>query len=320
MKVLMTEPLQPVGQALFHGNSEVELITPEELSEEALVAAVRGVEGIAVRSAKLTENVLAAATDLRAVSRHGVGYDNIHVPSLTLRGIPMLLAIHANAVSVAEHTMYLVLSLAKRGRVYDAAARASDFAMRTSPIAVDIADKVITIVGFGRIGTRLAKRALAFDMKVFVMDPYVSNGLIEESGCVPVDDFRKVLPETDFLTVHCPLNDQTRYMIGVNELSAMKKDSFVINCARGGIIHEQALEDALNEEKIAGAGVDVFETEPPASDHPFLKNQKIILSPHSAGVSIEAARRMSYETADNLLKALQGSVNPETLANPEILE
>ncbi|MAI41563.1 MAG: hypothetical protein CMP95_03810 [Gammaproteobacteria bacterium] len=316
----MTEPLQPVGQALFHDSSEVELITPEELSEEALIAAVQGVEGIAVRSAKLTESVLAAATDLRAVSRHGVGYDNIHVASLTSRGIPMLLAIHANAVSVAEHVMYFLLSLAKRGRVYDAAARSSDFAMRSSPIAVDIADKTLTIVGFGRIGTRLARRALAFDMKVFVTDPYVSDDLIVESGCIPIGDFRTVLPETDFLTVHCPLNDKTRHMVGADEFSLMKSDSFVINCARGGIVHEEALTDALNKEKIAGAGVDVFETEPPLSSHPFLANKKIYLSPHSAGVSIEAARRMSYETADNLINALQGSINPATLANPEILE
>ena len=182
MKVLMTEPLQPVGQALFNDHSEVELVTPKDLSEAALIEAVEGVEGIAVRSAKLTPRVLAAATALRAVSRHGVGYDNIHVPTLTSRGIPMMLAIHANAVSVAEHTMYFLLSLAKRGREYDAAARASDFAFRNAPIAVDIADKILTIVGFGRIGTRLARRALAFDMRVFVIDPFVSDDDIRRAG------------------------------------------------------------------------------------------------------------------------------------------
>ena len=157
-------------------------------------------------------------------------------------------------------------------------------------------------------------------MKVFVTDPYVSDDLIVESGCIPIGDFRTVLPETDFLTVHCPLNDKTRHMVGADEFSLMKSDSFVINCARGGIVHEEALTDALNKEKIAGAGVDVFETEPTLSSHPFLANKKIYLSPHSAGVSIEAARRMSYETADNLINALQGSINPATLANPEILE
>ena len=319
MKVLMTEPLQPVGQALFNDHSEIELIIPEDVTEDALIAAVDGVEGIAVRSAKLTPKVLESATELRAVSRHGVGYDNVHVPTLTSRGIPMLLAIHANAVSVAEHTMFFLLSLAKRGKEYEAAARTSDFGFRSAPIAVDIANKILTIVGFGRIGTRLARRALAFDMKVFVADPFVSDDEIREAGCEPVEDFRVLLPETDFLTVHTPLNDETRHVVGVEELAQMRSDSFVINCARGGVVDEQALADALIAGTIAGAGVDVFETEPPPADHPLLKLDNVYLSPHSAGVSVEAARRMSFETADNLIKALEGEVHVETLANPEVL-
>ena len=319
MKVLMTEPLQPIGQALFNDHSDIEVVTPEGLSEDALIAAVDGVEGIAVRSAKLTAKVLEAAKDLRAVSRHGVGYDNIHVPSLTERGIPMMLAIHANAVSVSEHTMFFLLSLAKRGREYESAARNSDFGFRTSPIAIDIAEKTLTIVGFGRIGTRLAGRALAFDMKVYIADPYVSDDEIRQAGCEPASDFRSLLPETDFLTVHCPLNDETRHMVGADELAQMKSDSFVINCARGGIVDEQALADALSAGTIAGAGVDVFEIEPPPADHPLLSSDKVYLSPHSAGVSIEAARRMSHETASNLIQALEGNVNPETLANPEMV-
>ena len=154
MKVMMTEPLQPVGIAVFEDHPDIELIRPEDTSEEALIEAARGVDGIAVRSAKLTADVLAAAPDLRGVSRHGVGYDNIDVATLTNRRIPLMLAIHANAVSVAEHAMYFLLSLAKRGRIYDQAARESNFALRSSPIAVDIADRTLTIVGFGRIGTQ----------------------------------------------------------------------------------------------------------------------------------------------------------------------
>lgn len=315
----MTEPLQPSGQAVFNDHADVEVITPEALTEEALIDAVREVQGIAVRSAKLTPNVLAAAKELRAVSRHGVGYDNIHVPTLTSRGIPLLLAIHANAVSVAEHTMYFLLSLAKRGRIYDTAARNSDFALRNSPVAIDIADKTLTIVGFGRIGTRLARRALAFDMIVNVCDPYVADSEISAAGCVPVDDFRTVLGDTDFLTVHCPLNDETQHIVGKAELAMMGKDSFVINCARGGIVDEAALTNALDSGAVAGAGIDVYEQEPPPAGHPFLANDKVFLSPHSAGVSIEAARRMSFETADNLIAALENRFNPNALANPEIV-
>ena len=141
----------------------------------------------------------------------------------------------------------------------------------------------------------------------------------DEPGCEPIDDFRSVLPETDFLTVHCPLNDETRHLVGADELALMTNDSFVINCARGGIVDEQALADALMAGTIAGAGIDVFEIEPPPADHPFLTSDRVFLSPHSAGVSVEAAKRMSFETADNLIQALEGKLNPEALANPEIL-
>ena len=319
MKILMTEPLQPSGEAVFNDHPWVEVLTPDDVSEDALIEAVDGVVGIAVRSAKLTPRVLAAATELRGVSRHGVGFDNIDVPSLTERRIPLMLAIHANAVSVAEHAMYFLLSLAKRGRQYDAAVRNSDFGFRNAPIAIDIADKVLTIVGFGRIGTRLARRALAFDMKVMVFDPYVADDFIEDSGCTPVDDFRDVLPVTDFLSVHTPLTSLTRHMVAAEELALMRSGSFVINCARGGIVDEEALMSAIDRNAIAGAGIDVFEIEPPPQGHPFMDSDKIFLSPHSAGVSIEAATRMSFETADNLIAVLENRLNPDAVANPIVL-
>jgi len=318
MKILMTEPLQPIGQEVFANHPDVEVVTPTALTEEALIEAARDVDGMVVRSAKITPNVLAAAKNLKAVSRHGVGYDNIAVEVLTNRQIPLMLAVNANSVSVAEHTMYFLLSLAKRGRRYDHAARESDFGFRSSPIAVDIADKVLTIIGFGRIGTRLAKRALAFDMKVNVYDPYVDDEFIKASDCVPIADFHSVLPDTDFLSCHCPLSDETRYMISHDELNQMHPDSFVINCARGGIVDEAALTSALSQGLIAGAGIDVYEIEPPPEDHPFLSDDRIFLSPHSAGVSIEAARRMSFEAASNLVNALEGRVDKKTLANPEV--
>lgn len=316
MKILMTEPLQPVGQALFEARADVELVMPDGLDEASLIRAVQGVEGIAVRSAKLTAKVIEAAEDLRAVSRHGVGFDNIDVPSLDARGLPLLLAVNANAVSVAEHTMYLILALAKRGRAYDRAVRDGNFAMRSAPVAIDIAGKRLTIVGFGRIGSRLAPRALAFDMEVCVYDPYVPADTIRHAGCTPVADLGSVLGETHFLTVHCPLNEETRGMVGAAELAAMSAESFVINCARGGIVDETALAERLAANAIAGAGIDVYVDEPPPADHPLLNDSRVILSPHSAGVSIEAARRMSFETADNLLAALDGDVRTAALANP----
>lgn len=317
MKILMTESLLATGIDVFDAHPDVEVVMPRDTSEEALIEAIADVDGVAVRSAQLTPAVLAAAPRLRAVARHGVGYDNIHVDSLSQRKIPLLLAITANAVSVAEHTMMFILELAKRARVYDADARRSDFRLRSAPIAVDIAEKTLTIIGFGRIGTRLARRALAFDMVVKVCDPYVDDEVITEAGCMPVDDFRYALAETDFLSVHCPLNDETRHLIDADALALMHSESFVINCARGGIVDETALMAALETGRIAGAGIDVFEIEPPPADHPFLASDKVLLSPHSAGVSIEAADRMSHETATRLINALEGNVDVAALANPE---
>jgi len=155
-------------------------------------------------------------------------------------------------------------------------------------------------------------------MKVYVYDPYVDDAVIAEAGCTPISDLHSALPKTDFVTVHCPLNDETRGIIGAEEIALMHEGSFVINCARGGIVNESALASALSDNRIAGAGVDVYEVEPPSANHPFLRDQKMFLSPHSAGVSIEAATRMSFETADNLLAALRGEVRTEALANPEI--
>ena len=317
MKILMTESLLATGTDVFDAHPDVEVVTPRDTSEEALIEVIADVDGIAVRSAQLTPAVFAAAPKLRAVARHGVGYDNIHVDSLTQRKIPLLLAITANAVSVAEHTMMFILELAKRARIYDADARRSDFRLRSAPIAVDIAEKTLTIVGFGRIGTRLARRALAFDMDVTVCDPYVNDEVIEKAGCAPVNDFRTVLDRTDFLSVHCPLNDETRHLIDAEALALMRSASFVINCARGGIVDETALVAALDEGRIAGAGIDVFELEPPPADHPFLASDKVLLSPHSAGVSVEAANRMSRETATRLIDALEGNIDIAALANPE---
>ncbi len=317
MKILMTESLLATGTDVFDAHPDVEVVTPRDTSEQALIEVIADVDGIAVRSAQLTAAVLAAAPKLRAVARHGVGYDNIHVDSLTQRKIPLLLAITANAVSVAEHTMMFILELAKRARIYDAEARRSDFRLRSAPIAVDIAEKTLTIVGFGRIGTRLARRALAFDMHVYVADPYVDDEVIEQAGCTPVDDFRTVLDRTDFLSVHCPLNDETRHLIDAEALALMRPESFVINCARGGIVDETALQIALDDRRVAGAGIDVFEVEPPPADHPFLASDKVLLSPHSAGVSVEAAKRMSRETATRLIDALEGNIDIAALANPE---
>jgi len=244
----------------------------------------------------------------------------VDVEALTARGIPLALAVGANAVSVAEHTMALVLALAKRLFLHDRATRAGRWAVRHELRAADIAGSALLIVGLGRIGRLVAPRALAFGMRVHAYDPYVERAIIEASGCVPVADLHAVLPEMDVVTLHCPLTPETAGMIGGRELGLMKGSAFLVNCARGGIVDEPALHDALASGAIAGAGLDVFAAEPVDSANPLFALDNVVTSPHIAGVTAEAAERMAIAAARNVLAAFDGVLGPDAVVNTEVLE
>ena len=225
----------------------------------------------------------------------------------------------SNAVSVAEHTMYFIFSLAKKSVAFDYATRNDNFWIKREMGAQDIAEKSVLLVGFGRIGTRVAKRALAFDMKVSVFDPFVDDAVIKAAGCAPVQTLDAVLSQMDFVSLHCPKSPQTVNMIGEAQLSAMKPTAHLINTARGGMVDEEALYDALTSGSIAGAGIDVFAIEPPAPAHPLFQLDNIIVSPHSAGVTAQSILRMASQTAENILNVLDGKPNPDTVINKEVL-
>jgi D-3-phosphoglycerate dehydrogenase len=264
--------------------------------------------------------VIERAECLKVVSRHGVGYDNIDVDALTRRGVPLAIAADANATAVAEHTLFFMLALAKQGLRYDRATRAGGWEVRNSLEAVDLLGRRVLVMGFGRIGREVAKRCAAFGMQVMVYDPYVQANLIEAAGdWRSVPDFQAVLSETDVLTVHLPLGPDSRSLIGAAELAALPGHAFVINAARGGIVDETALHDALVSGKIAGAALDVFDQEPPPEDHPLFALENVILSPHSAGLSKEAAIRMAVSTARNVLAGIDGRLDPAMVINREVL-
>ena len=192
--------------------------------------------------------------------------------------------------------------------------------MRNSLGPVDLLGRRVLVMGFGRIGREVAKRCAAFGMPVMVHDPYVQANVIEAAGDYrSVPDFEAALPETDVLTVHMPLGAESRSLIGAAELAALPAHAFVINAARGGIIDETALHDALTCGKIAGAGLDVFDQEPPPDDHPLFTLPNVILSPHNAGLSKEAAIRMAISTARNALAGLDGKLDPSMVVNREVL-
>jgi D-3-phosphoglycerate dehydrogenase len=318
-KVLIIQPFHEDGMKLFTARPDVtyEVVdgAPDELAEK-----IADADGVTIRTSPLPAELLDRAERLKVVSRHGVGYDNIDVEALTRRGIPLAIAADANATAVAEHTLYFMLSLAKQGLRYDRATRESGWAVRNSLAAVDLLGRRVLVMGFGRIGREVAKRCAAFGMAVMVYDPYVQANVIEAAGDYrSVPDFEEALPETDVLTVHMPLGADSRGLIGAAELAALPPHAFVINCARGGIIDEAALHDALTSGRIAGAGLDVFDQEPPPDDHPLFGLDNVILTPHSAGLSKEAAVRMAISTARNVLAGIDGKLDPSMVVNREVL-
>lgn len=318
-KVFLLQPIHDSGVALLRERDDIEVVVASAISEEILIREATGAQAIIARSTPVTGAIIDAAEELCIVSRHGVGYDNVDIARLTERGIPLTIAIGANALSVAEHTLYLILALAKRGFAFDQAVKRGEFGIRATLRGADIQGKSLLLIGFGRTGSRTGRLARAFDMKVFAYDPYIDQSLIVDAGCNPVDDYRAALPHMDVVSLHCPLSDETRSMIGARELDAMKSSAYLINCARGGIVDERALRTALESRDIAGAGLDVFEREPLPGDDPLLGVDNLITSPHVAGVSLEAEIRMATGAARNVLAAFDGTLDPAMVVNSEVL-
>ena len=319
-KVLLLQPIHDAGVALLRERGDIRVAVASDILEKTLVEEASDAHAIIARASPVTRAIIDSAPGLCIVSRHGVGYDSVDVARLTERGIPLTIAIDANALSVAEHTMYLILALSKRGFEFDRGVKRGDFGIRASLRGMEIADKTVLVIGFGRTGSRLAGFAKAFGMQVSAYDPYIDQSTITASGCTPVNDFRAVLPQTDVVTLHCPLTDETRAMIGERELASMKPTAFLVNCARGGIVDERALHSALAENVISGAGLDVFASEPLPADDPLLGLDNLITSPHVAGVTLESEIGMATSAARNVLAAFDGTLDPGVVVNSEVLE
>ncbi|MDX1376386.1 MAG: hydroxyacid dehydrogenase, partial [Burkholderiales bacterium] len=285
-----------------------------------IVEAARDAHAITVRTARITRAVIAAAPRLEIVARHGVGYDAVDVAALSARGIPLAIAPQSNMVSVAEHVIFMLLALAKEAAHYDAMTRSADWSQRWDIRGFDLAGKKLLVIGFGRTGSRVARRAAAFDMQVHACDPYIDQNLIRQAGCTPVADFRAELPKMDAVSVNTPLNDETRHMLSSAEFARMPPHAVIVNCARGGIVDEAALYAALSAKQIRGAGLDVFETEPSPANNPLFALDNVIVSPHIAGVTVESTIRMSTQTAQNVLDRFDGRLDPGVVVNREVLE
>ena len=314
-KVLVVQGLHEQGLQMLKNRTDIEFNVLMSDDENEILEAAKDVNGITVRTAKISSRIIEAANKLQVVSRHGVGYDSIDLVSLNNKKIPLTIAAHSNMISVSEQAMFFLLALSKNVFYYDDFTRKGDWTNRWDVKAWDLAKKNILVIGFGRIGSNFVKRALAFDMNVYVYDPYVEKEKVKISGAIPVDNISENLPKMDAVTLHCPKNDETTDLFTKQEFDLMKKSSFIINCARGGILNEEDLCEALTSKKIAGAGLDVFDVEPTPSSNPLFKLNNVILSPHIAGVTVESTIRMATETVQNVLDVLDDKINQSVVVN-----
>ena len=308
-KILIIQSIHQEGIKLLQSNSGYEFEVVENIEINFLKNKIKDCDGVSIRTAKLSGEVIEAANNLKIISRHGVGYDNIDLQVSKKKNITLAITSTANAVAVAEHVMFMILNVSKRGSMYDDTVKSGKFNERNKlPKTVELWNKNILIAGFGRIGQALIKRCLGFEMNVFVFDPFVSKEFIEKRGGTKVDNLSETSKDMDVMSLHIPLNDETKNIINYELLKSMKKNCIIINAARGGIVNEVDLDRALNENLIFGAGLDVFETEPPAENNPLLKNKKVFLSPHTAAFTEECMTRMGKETIQNIFDFFDGNL------------
>jgi D-3-phosphoglycerate dehydrogenase len=322
-KIFVTQTMSQQARALLTERNDIEIVEfPNLISAvdfEAMLKAQAPVHGVALGATRFGEPELEASKDMKVVTRIGVGYDAVDVPALSRRKIPLMVAGTANSPSVAEQAMFMMLTLAKRATEMHSIVKDGKWANRMGALPFDLFGKTLLVIGFGRIGTRTARRCLAMEMNVLVYDPYKSAAEIKAAGCEPVADLDAALPRADFVSIHCPKTPDTVGMFNAARLKRMKPTAYLINTARGGLVDEKALYEALVSGQLAGAGLDVFEQEPPPSGHSLFALPNVIMAPHVAGVTREAVERMSLQTARNILSALDGDPIRLNVINQDVL-
>ncbi|MGF1650142.1 MAG: hydroxyacid dehydrogenase [Hyphomicrobiaceae bacterium] len=320
--LLLTDSLAPEARALLDTRDEVtQVYFPHLIANDAftdLIAAHAPVHGWVLGSTRIGAAEIIAAQELEVTARIGVGYDAIDVPAHTAARVPVMTAGTANSPSVAEHALTMMVMLAKRTGDLDALVRGHRWRDRMQVVPADLFEKSVLVIGFGRIGTRTAKRCLAFEMAVSVYDPYVDQGTIKAAGYEPVSDLDQAVATADFITIHCPKTPETIGMFDARRIGLMKPSAILVNTARGGLVDEAALYQALRAHRIAGAGLDVFAEEPVDQDNPLLKLETVVTSAHMAGNTREALRRMGIAAVRNVLSVLDGTPLRENAVNPEV--
>ena len=292
-----------------NNNFSYEIIT--DLSKENLLTKLPEFDGVTLRRGKLDEEILKNCKKLKVIARHGVGYDNVDIAFLKKNNITLLVTHNSTSTSPAEHVMFMILNIYKGREMFHSMVRDGNF-HKAIHLKIDdnfeLLNKNILIAGFGRIGKKLIKKCLGFDMNVLVYDPYVEKEVISSFGGKKILDLEEGLKVADILSLSVPLNKETKDFITLKQMSLMRKKAIIINISRGGIINEDDLNKALNDKIIAFAGIDVFEKEPPELSNPLLKNKRVLLSPHAATFTKEGLEKMSMETVQNIIDFFENKI------------
>ncbi len=322
-KVLIAGPVHPAGRALLDARSDIDYELLPKAGEADLKARIAGLDGLLLRLTPLSADTIAEAKGLKVVSRYGVGYDAIDVGALTARGIPLAIVGAANAVPVAEQALGMMIAVARRMVVMDRKTRSSDYHDRDASGLIELSAKTVLVVGFGRIGRLVARRCAAFDMDVVVADPYIGQAEVETEveglGYGHVADFREALERADFVTLHMPGKPDRSPVMTAAEFARMKQGAIFVNVSRGSLVDEDALAAALTGGRLRGAGLDVTRQEPPPPDCPLIGLDRVIFSPHIAGLTEECARRMSEVSVQNVLDGIDGRLDPALVVNKQVL-
>ncbi|WP_442601138.1 phosphoglycerate dehydrogenase [Paenibacillus sp. KN14-4R] len=315
-KVLVSDPISDLGIQKLYDAEDVEVVKQSGLSEDELVAIIDQFDALLVRSqTKVTEKIMQAGTNLKVIGRAGVGVDNIDLDAATRRGIVVINAPDGNTIATCEHTFAMLMAVARS--IPQAYKKTVGGEWDRKFVGVELRNKVLGVVGMGRIGSEVAKRAKAFGMNVLGYDPFLTEERADKLG-VKLCTVDEIASQADFITVHTPLTKETRHIISTPQFALMKQGVRIINCARGGIIDEIALVDAIDKGIVAGAAFDVFEQEPPAADHPFLSNPKIIVTPHLGASTIEAQENVAIDVSEEVLHILREQPFKNAVNMPQV--
>lgn len=316
-KIVISHPLYKDGMALLEGKAE--LIIPNDGDSDRIIDSLREADAYILRIGKIDRKAIEQCPNLKVITRPGVGYDSVDVAAATERGIPVVLCPSANARAVAEHTVSMLFACSKNTVESVVETKKGNFNIRNRYAAVDIFGKMIVLLGFGNIGKIVAKMCSGLDMKIGVYDPYVKREVVESMGYSYFDNLLDAMAAGDYVSLHMPSLPSTRGMISTAQFGAMKPTAYFLNAARGDVVDEAAMIKALEEGQIAGAGLDVLVEEPMPADHPLMKLNNVVVTPHMAAQTQETVSKLVTMAAEGTLAVLNGEKWPH-VANPEVYE